>query len=157
DLQVEVRDAYLDRFKLIDDPINALQDQGNALLNEIRAIKERATLEQVRQACQQLIGLRPSVVEQETIAKQEFTRIEPSLPRRREQLRELVVRPEIVTDDLDADTFTPEELDRRVERLRGNIARIEKELAANWNRTDCLLEDLDDEDVDVQKSRDRLE
>ena len=162
DVEMKIEDPYLDRFKLIDDPINELQDDVDSLVENVRGLRDESARKPLEEIYQKLLVMRPQIEAEHAIAKRDYNALLPTLDTRRRQLAALLKRPEVLDRELDADTFRPEELDRRIERLRRNLERIDTDLLATWTALGVLeksLKDdtLDNKPVEMEKLRGQFE
>lgn len=138
ELQVVASDPYLDRFRLIDDPLTELQEQVITLLNEVRDPASRDDADVLERLVSRAAALKELVSAQQVIVRQDFAAQLESLAARREQLEGLLRRPEVVSGEVDVEPYLPSGLDARVERRRDNLEQLEHGLDEIWLQLEKL-------------------
>ncbi len=140
DLSVIVQDDLLAPFRLIDDSINELQDQLGDNLDAVRAQRMDPDVEALLPIIDQALEYREKAEQELAITQRDLQKSLSTLDRRREQLAALLKRPEIAAGYVDTHPYKIEELDRRVERLTLNVARLEAGLSESWQQLRQLRE-----------------
>ncbi len=148
ELDVAIRDPYLDRFNLLDPDLELLKEDVAVVLDALRVRRQQlvdagddtdsieaeiaAELAATRIATPILIrNMERSLAE----IVDDFTELDKALPQRRKSLNQLIARPEVVEADIDTSLLSAKRLDRYVtnrraelERLQGVVASTKREL-----------------------------
>ncbi len=138
DLSIVVRDDLLAPFRLIDDSINELQDRLGDNLDAARAQRMDPEVEALIPIMDQALEYREKAERELAITQRDLQKTLDNLEQRREQLTALLKRPEIAAGYVDTYPYRSEELDRRVERLKLNVARLESGLGESWQQLEAL-------------------
>jgi len=154
DLEVAINDKFLDRFRLIDDSINNLQDEVGNLLDIVRAQRGEIDPAVIQEVLEKSFTFRAPSEEQLEIAVRDYESTLKGIPARREQLETLLNRPELKTGYVDIAPFEPQEVEKRMTRLKHNIVRLADGLDDTWAGMDKLQAEF--ESLPLDKRRDGL-
>lgn len=136
DMPTEIKDPLLDRFELLDVDLADLQTRTSNLLERLR---EYQTAQQENAAPQPELAaeldwpvlnaeLREIIQQTERqidVVRKDFVALESAVPKRREHLKRLSGRDEVMRAQIDPMLFSPDELDLRVEALRKDMVLLE--------------------------------
>lgn len=142
ELDVEVRDPYLDRFNLLEPELEVLRDDVIVVLDTLRERRQQlvdaaeddpalaaevgAELTATRTAMVDLVG---ALENRLNGVADDFVKLEEALPQRRASLEELVNRPEVTLAQIDPSLLSTERLDKYIDDRRQELARLEGVLA----------------------------
>lgn len=154
DLPVAINDKFLDRFRLIDDSINQLQDNVGNLLDIIRAQRGEIDPAVIDDVLAKAFAFRKPSEEQLEIAVRDYETTLKGTMARRAQLETLLNRPELKTGYVDIAPFEPKEVERRLTRLKHNIVRLADGLDETWGGMDKLQAEF--ASLPLDKRRDNL-
>jgi len=122
---IEIDDPLLDRFNFLDPEMIEMQEDTADLLDHLRGRKEQPTDQEWDQYLQVTHELVERTRAHVLIVDQDMVALDEALPRRRENLRELASRVAEARSDIDADAYSPADLDARVERLKEDQQRFD--------------------------------
>ncbi len=138
ELELAVRDPYLDRFNLLDPDLELLKEDVTVVLETLRERREQlrenpddAALEAevagelaaARAAMQDLIAAIGNRLEN-VVA--DFDKLDEALPQRRTSLEQLVARPEVQQAEIDTTLLSTDRLDEYVVNRRAELGRLQK-------------------------------
>lgn len=152
ELDVRIRDSLIDDLNLLDPTLDELQQRVNRVLMELRQLREveeeraraaiagqpvipnvpeRADSElaaQLPTIMTQAKELESAVAERIAVVHEDFAKLEEALPKRRESLARLAMRPELAEVNIDRDLFSVERLNTQVERQVAELHSLETRL-----------------------------
>lgn len=151
ELPVNISDPYLNRFNLLDSDLEAVEDQVNATLTQLRRLRERMQAQgdagdpaafdaELNRLIADSAGLQEAVILRVESAAADMETLDAALPQRRQQLERLVGRPEFQAAQLDPRLFAPAEVDARVAQRRREFETIRQQIDAIWARLTQVAE-----------------
>jgi len=152
DVNFVLEDPFLDRFKLLDPELTAIQNHVDDTVDKIRNPSAPMSEEVMRAHIEDLDQLRTELAGHIKTVAADFAKLEEALPGRRRNLKRLQLRPEYDRGDVEPDAYSANLLDERVETLKGDHAQLLNRIAANWE----ALEGYSDRVAGMQAEEARL-
>lgn len=132
-LNVLIKDSFLDQFMLISDSINDLQDRLEDLLDEARRERAEPNLERITDILDRVLAFYESSEDELETSKKDLAKALAARESRRKQLLSLSKRPEILQGSVDIRPYLPEQLDERLQRIEKNVEVLEAGLTESWS------------------------
>ena len=143
DLPLNLSDPLVEQFDLIAPEMRVVQDAIADLLDRARTADgnlDAATYASVIAEAQSILT---QVQTQANVVHDDLTKLETNLPARREALRQLLGRPELIGRDVDTTPLEPAELDRRMANDLEEFDRFQTFLADAIASFETLQNELD--------------
>ena len=137
ELEVAIRDPYLDQFNLLAPELELLKDDVAFVLDRLRdrrqELEERegdqaelaeeisAELAATHAACDDLAA---AMEVRLAAVREDFAKLDEALPQRRDSLQQLATRPEVARAEIDASLLSTERLDSYVANRRAELGRL---------------------------------
>lgn len=154
ELDFDVRDPLLDRFRLIDPETTRLTERAGQIA--LRSHGEAGlTAADLNELLEGETGIRPGVMRYLAIVNDDLAKLDENMPQRIRQLEKLLERPEVKTGDVPIDAYSVEALVKRRDALKTDLAALQTGLAETWAQLEQLRADLPT--LTPKESRDRID
>ena len=124
DLKLRLTDPRFKQFRLTRDSLMQFQNEVADLLDRIRGSDPQPSDNEWRRYLVSTEKVHRQILEHLKVVTKDFELLKQALPARRENLRALVARPELQERNIDLAAYSPEELDRRVESMIGELEKL---------------------------------
>ena len=131
-LDVRLEADVLDRFKLVDPAITAIQDEVGTHLEKLRLAGLDAEAALLRGALDGLLGSQQPVTKELERLRREAGDLAKQLPKRKTQMENLGNRDDLKGVGLDAGLFSVEGLDASLEKSEANIQALDTAFGDSW-------------------------
>ena len=140
DLLVRVYDPLLEQFNLLHPNLVTLRGGVEDLLDQLNLDGPRAGADRIDRAVAQSTEFQLQSRAHLEVVVRDLETLHVNVPARREALRRLGQRPEILQGDVEPTPFDVAEFDKRVEELSPEVERIGGQLETTWSALEGLVE-----------------
>ncbi|HEY2840559.1 MAG TPA: TolC family protein [Pirellulales bacterium] len=136
DVNFVLQDPFLDRFKLLDPELTAIQNHVDDAIDKIRNPPAPMTEADLRTHISDMGRIRAEIAGHLKTVAEDFTKLDTALPGRGRNLKRLQLRPEYDRGDVEPDAYSVNLLEERVETLNDDRQELINRVAANWEALD---------------------
>ena len=154
DLSVQVKDQYIEDFRLTDPVLVSIQDQLNLLLLKIRNPETLLNLSGLQDYGKQTQDMKKSLNQSLSGLMLDLVSLRDRLPERKKWFQRLRDRPDLKELGMGGNAFQEQELEELAFDLNQTSLRLEAELNIQWDKLEKRMEDLSS--VPIEKARSEL-
>ncbi len=136
DLKVRIEDPMLKQFNLIDPELTAVEEDLDRLLEVFRDEDTHPTV--ALDQYDRLLPIRDRCAAQIKMIENDLVLLDQALPRREVNLRMLASRPEARNREIDAETFSIEDLHKRRAEMIDNLKTTTKNLEGTFAAIEAI-------------------
>jgi len=140
EVDVVIEDAMLEDFELVDPLISELQSRVARILDSLRLRNRIEKPEDLERQLNRLLALEPIIERQIDRARNDLTKLQASLPERRQQMERLMQRPELQNVHMDPTLFDASILEGLSGQLDNSLGELQKSIRDSVTNLSALKE-----------------
>lgn len=143
EIDIEIRDPFLDRFDLIDPRLTKIQDNLLDVLNDLRQLPAGVEVRAVGPLLEAAKNIRAAAAEHFAVVREDHRQLLENASDRRANLERLAAMPEVQSGDLDAELYDADAFDQRVGDITRDLVALADRFEQTLARLDAVIEQLE--------------